>query len=70
MEDDEIESLSKKLIIDINKLQKELEKVQSICRHENFKIELRDGFLIKTCTACNRKLGYPSQQEREKSGYI
>jgi DNA-binding protein YbaB len=70
MEDDDIESRSKRLLLEINKLQKELEEIQSSCKHENFKIELRDGFLVKICTACNRKLGYPSQQEKEKSGYI
>ena len=70
MEDGEIESQSKRLLVEINKLQKELEEIQSICKHTHFKVELKDGFLVKTCISCNLRLGYPNQQERENSGYI
>ena len=70
MEEDDIESLARKLLVEINRLQKELENLQAICKHEEFKIELKDNFLIKICMKCGKKLGYPNQQEREKSGYI
>lgn len=70
MEDGEIESQSKRLLLEINKLQKELEEIQSKCKHTHFKVELREFSLVKICISCNLKLGYPNQQERENSGYI
>tara|TARA_Y100000766_G_C18382415_1_gene354170 strand:- start:139 stop:351 length:213 start_codon:yes stop_codon:yes gene_type:complete len=70
MERDEIESASRAAIIKINQGQRELEEIQSNCKHENFKIELKDSFLLKICKHCNKTLGHPNKQERENSGYI
>tara|TARA_B100001287_G_C22574280_1_gene477804 strand:- start:699 stop:911 length:213 start_codon:yes stop_codon:yes gene_type:complete len=70
MEEDEDKPGADKIIREISRLEKELNEIQSKCKHEEWKIELYKFSLVKVCTACYKKIGYPNEQERKKSGYI
>jgi uncharacterized protein (UPF0335 family) len=70
-EDEDIKSRSEKLVININRLKKELKEIQEGCKHSEYKIELNDkGFLVKVCKDCFLQLGYTTEQDKKDSGYI
>tara|TARA_Y100000361_G_C11138996_1_gene333868 strand:+ start:383 stop:598 length:216 start_codon:yes stop_codon:yes gene_type:complete len=69
-ENEDISTRVRNIKSNINKLQKELESLQSKCKHKNYKVELRNGALVNVCCDCEKELGYSSKQDKEKAGYI
>ena len=71
MEDGEdISSKANGLIKDITRLKKELKEIQEICTHPEYKLEIKKQALIKICTVCHKKLGYPDEKDKKDAGYI
>ena len=51
----------------ITKLQKELEKVQDECKHEEQQIKMDDkGNAMWTCSECETRLTYPNSSEMQE----
>ena len=70
MEEDEEKPSADKIIREITRLEKELEEIQSTCKHPEWKLELYKFSLVKVCTTCYKKIGHPNEQEMKNSGYI
>ena len=70
MEEDEDKQSAGKIVREIIRLEKELEEIQSTCKHPEWKLELHKFSLVKVCTHCHKKIGYPNDQEMKNSGYI
>ena len=49
-------------------LQKELEKIQKNCKHENkiIKFDQEQSRYMWTCTECQNRVGFPSPDDIEK----
>ena len=51
----------------IIKLQKELNKVQDECKHDNKQIKMDNkGNAMWTCDECEKRLNYPNPSEMQK----
>ena len=72
MEDEEIDinQQAKELIKRILNSKKELQEIQSKCKHEEYSIEQHKFSLIRKCKNCYKKLGYASEQDKKDAGYI
>lgn len=69
-EEESYRSKTNRILLEISKLNKELEELQNSCKHEEIKIELINFTLVRKCLDCGLILGYPNEQERKNSGYI
>ena len=71
MEDGEnISSKVNNILAEISKLEKELLEFQKKCKHPGYKLDFRNGNLIKICTDCQKFLGYPDDKDKKDAGYI
>ena len=71
MEDEKnIVSNVNNILSEISKLEKELLEFQKKCKHPGYKLDFRNGTLIKICTDCQKFLGYPDDKDKKDAGYI
>ncbi len=71
MEDGEnISSKVNNIFAEISKLEKELLEFQKKCKHPGYKLDFKNGTLIKICTDCQKFLGYPDDKDKKDAGYI
>ena len=69
-EDGNINSRVNSILAEISKLEKELIKVQKECKHPGYKLDFKNGSLIKICKDCQKFLGFPDEKDKKDAGYI
>ena len=63
---EDIDGLFKKL----SETEKKIKDIQESCLHDEYKVELFNFGLVRVCTKCYKKIGYPDSNDLEESGYI
>lgn len=72
MAPNEIKKLVSEYKDDINKLNQNLDDIQSMCKHISVEIKNLNpttAELRKVCKDCEKVIGYPNQQELRDAGY-
>jgi len=74
MESDETKKNVDKLKNEVNKLNTEIEEIQDNCKHPEYSIKNvssdATAAIRRVCDNCKANIGYPSNDELKKNGYM
>jgi len=66
--DKKVENIKK----EIKSLKEDIEEIQSNCDHKNHRLIFEDNEkrVVKVCINCDKRLGYPTNDELKENGYL
>ena len=66
--DKKVENIKKEIKI----LKEDIREIQSNCEHPQTKLKFSDKEkrVIKICTECEKRVGYPTNEELKENGYL